>query len=34
MLLAVGLSEDPPDDFVGMCIETSAMAKQNTLRLP
>jgi hypothetical protein len=33
-LLAVGLSEDPPDDFVGMCIETSAMAEQNTLRLP
>jgi hypothetical protein len=33
-LLAVGLSEDPPDDFVGMRIETSAMAKQNTLRLP
>jgi hypothetical protein len=33
-LLAVGLSEDPPDDFVGMCIETSAMAEQNMLRLP
>jgi hypothetical protein len=28
------LSEDPPDCFVGICIETSAMAEQNTLRLP
>jgi hypothetical protein len=30
----VGLSEDPPDDFVGMRIETSAMAEQNALWQP
>jgi len=28
------LSEYPTDYFVGICIETSAMAEQNTLRLP
>src|SRR5262245_47524424 len=28
------LSEDPTDYFVGICIETSAMAEQNTLRPP
>lgn len=28
------LSEDPTNYFVGICIETSAMAEQNTLRLP
>jgi hypothetical protein len=28
------LSEYPPDYFVGICIETSAVAKQNTLWLP
>jgi hypothetical protein len=28
------LSEYPTDYFVGVCIETSAMAEQNTLRLP
>jgi len=28
------LSEYPTDYFVGICIETSAMAEQNTLWLP
>ena len=28
------LSEYPTDHYVGICIETSAMAEQNTLRLP
>jgi hypothetical protein len=28
------LSEYPADYFVGICIETSTMAEQNTLRLP
>jgi hypothetical protein len=28
------LSEYPTDYYVGICIETSAMAEQNTLRLP
>jgi hypothetical protein len=30
----VSTSEDPMYYFVGICIETSAMAEQNTLRLP
>jgi hypothetical protein len=33
-LLTGRLSEYPADYFVDICIETSAMAKQNTLRLP
>jgi hypothetical protein len=28
------LSEYSPDYFVGICIETSAVAEQNPLRLP
>ena len=28
------LSKYPKDYFVGICIETSTMAEQNTLRLP
>jgi hypothetical protein len=28
------LSKYPTDYFVGICVETSTMAEQNTLRLP
>jgi hypothetical protein len=30
----MGLSKNPPDDFVGAGVETSAMAEQNTVWLP